>query len=310
MSTPNDRPATRYPQAILKGLNIPWTEDYRLDAGRFVDHAGRLLDLGYTHVYTFGTAGEGHAVTDEQFRRVVDVFADVAVGDGMFPQVGVIGVSVGQMIERIAYAEGRGVRTMQIALPPWGPMQDVEKVGFFQEVCGRFPEVSFLHYNYPYAFNTMTAADYERVIDAVPNLVATKISTTDMGFVQELMQRAGELQHFFLQGPYPYGATLGECSLISSLGPVFPVVSRELFEAGRSGDVARAFTIQRRLGEAAKGIYGAVRERHIDGAYDKLVSWLVDPTFPRRLLPPYRPVSDEAAAQARRFYEEACTDLS
>lgn len=305
-----DTSRTRYPQALLKGVNTPWTPDYELDTDIFVKQTDRLLAHGFTHLYVLGTAGEGHAVSDRAFRRIVDVFCDMMGRDGLYGQVGVISLSVDHMLERIGYATGRGARTFQIVLPSWGVMESVEKVGFFRHVCGAFPEASFLHYNYPYGMNTMGPAEYAMAIEAVPNLVATKISTMDMGVVRGLMTQAGQLQHFFLQGPFPYGSLYGECSLISSLGPLFPEFSRALFEAGRDGDVAEAFRIQQRMLEVSAGLYAGVRRRHIDGAFDKLTSWLVDPSFPRRLLPPFDPITEEAAQVARRYYESSCSDLS
>ena len=302
--------ATRYPQGILKGVNTPWTEDYELDTDRFVDHTARLLEHGFTHVYVLGTAGEGHAVSDAAYRAIVDVFWDVTNIPGTLPQVGVITLSVDHMIERIAYAIRRGFRMFQIVLPSWGVMAATEKAAFFAQVCGRFPEAEFLHYNYPNAMNSMSPIEYEMTIDSVPNLVATKTSTMDMGFIRGVMQRAGVLQHFFLQGPFPYGCLYGECSLISSLAPLFPETSIRLFEAGRDGDTVEAFALQRRLLDVAEGLYAAVGRRHIDGAYDKLTSWIVDPDFPRRLLPPFDPIDDEAAAAARSYFEEFCSDLA
>lgn len=300
---------TRYPQGNLKGVNTPWDDDYQLAEDVFVRHTERMLGHGYTHLYVMGTAGEGHALTDDVYRRVVDVFSGVMRGPGLHPQVGVISLSTTQTIERIAYGLARGIDTFQIVLPSWGVMHTDEKVSFFQTVCGEFPDARFLHYNYPNGMNTMTAPEYERVIELVPNLVATKTSTMDMGFIRALMDKAGELQHFFLQGPYPYGAMFGECSLISSLAPLFPRTSMRLFEAGRDGDIDTAFSLQRRLIDVAAGLYAAVGRRHIDGAYDKLTSWLIDPEFPRRLLPPFSPLSDEEAAAARTYYETHCSDL-
>lgn len=308
MTTPTV--STRYPQAILKGVNTPWTEDYQLDSRVFVDHTARLLENGYTHVYVMGTAGEGHAVGDVSYRRIVDAFLEVMSGPDLFPQIGVITLSVDHMIERITYAAERGARMFQIVLPSWGAMASSEKVAFFEHVCGRFPEAQFLHYNYPRGVNTMTAAEYAMAIEVVPNLVATKTSTMDMTFIRQVMEQAGVLQHFFLQGPFPYGCLYGECSLISSLGPVFPNFSRELFEAGRDGDLASAFQIQKRMIEVSAGLYAGIERPHIDGAYDKLTSWLVDPTFSRRLLPPFEPVPDAAADVARAYYETHCGDLS
>lgn len=301
---------TRYSQALLKGVNTPWTEDYELDEDAFVGQVERLLENGYRHLYILGTAGEGYALSDAAFRRIVDVFCGLMSGPDLHPQVGVITLSPDHAIQRISYGMSRGSRTFQIVLPSWGAMSSREKVGFFRHVCGTFGDAGFLHYNYPRAVNMMSAAEYEMAIEEVPNLVATKISSMDMGFIRSLMTRAGVLQHFFLQGPFPYGCLYGECSLISSLGPVFPNFSRQLFEAGKDGDIATAFAIQKRMMEVAAGLYAGVEGPHIDGAFDKLTSWLVDPSFPRRLLPPFEPVSDDAARMARQYYETSCADLS
>ena len=300
---------TRYPQALLKGANTPWTEDYELDEDAFSRQIENLVTAGYRHLYVLGTAGEGHAVSDVAYRRIVDVFMDHMLDD-FHPQIGVITLSTEHAKERIEYGISRGASTFQIVLPSWGAMSSAEKVGFFKDVCGAFPEAEFLHYNYPRGVNTMSPAEYEIAVDEVPNLVATKTSTMDMGFIRGVMTKAAELQHFFLQGPFPYGCLYGECSLISSLGPVFPNFSRELFEAGRDGRIDRAFAIQKRMIEVTEGLYAGVDRPHIDGAYDKLTSWLVDPSFPRRLLPPFEPLSDEAAEVARRYYESSCADLS
>ena len=295
---------------MLKGVNTPWTENFRLDEDRFSQQAMRLIENGYRHLYVLGTAGEGHAVNDSLFRRIVDVFADLMSGPDLHPQVGVITLSVDHAKERIGYSMSRGIEMFQIVLPSWGALSPGEKTSFLSDLCGAYPDAQFLHYNYPRAVSQMSPEDYERTIASVPNLVATKISTMDMGIIRGLMTKAGELQHFFLQGPFPYGCLYGECSLISSLGPVFPELSRHLFEAGRDGDMETAFRIQQRMMEVAAGLYAGVDRPHIDGAYDKLTSWLVDPGFPRRLLPPFEPLSDDAAAIARDYYEKHCSDLS
>ncbi len=130
----------RYPQALLFGVNTPWTDRYELDEPVFRRHTERLLDLGITHLYVMGTAGEGHAMTDAQYQRVVDVFLDLALQPGLHPQVGVITLSVGHAIERIGYAHDRGARMFQIVLPSWGTLSGSEKVAYFEQVCGTFPD--------------------------------------------------------------------------------------------------------------------------------------------------------------------------
>ncbi len=89
-----------------------------------------------------GTAGEGYALTDTQCKEAVKVFARLAVKPGLDPQVGVISLSMGQFLERIAWARDQGIRMFQISLPSWGMLDEKERMLFFKTVCGRF-----LHYN-------------------------------------------------------------------------------------------------------------------------------------------------------------------
>jgi len=274
-----------------------------LDEAKFRGHIARLVALDFDEYYVMGTAGEGYAVSGEQYREIVGIFADEMAGREKRSQVGVISTSTSQVIDRIAYAHGKGVRTFQITLPSWGTVTRQEMLTYFKTVCGEFPESSFLHYNVDRAGRVVTGAEYRPLIDEVPNLAATKQSGSDMSRIRSLMVDAPELQHFFLEVPYAYAATYGECSLLCSPAGVAPHLTRALWEAGRSGDIAQALRIQRRFLEALEGLFGHMKSSHMDGAYDKLFDWLVDPSFPRVLLPPYETISDADAATSRRWYE-------
>lgn len=301
---------TRYTQGMLAACEIPWTERYALDEVRFRRHIGSMLELGYTNIYVMGTAGEGYAVTDDQFRQVVDVFVEETDRPGLKPQVGVISLSMGQIVERLTYAHDKGVRMFQVSLPSWGALTDSEMMTFFETVCGTFPDSSFLHYNLPRAKRLLTGQDYRRVIDAVPNLVATKNSNSDMGFLKDLMANSPELQHFLVEQGFPYGCLYGECSLLCSFQGVFPNLTKQLYEAGSSGDLDTAFAIQRRMLEMLDGFFGHITTMYMDGAWDKFFSSLVDPEFPRRLLPPYETLPDEDAARGKEYYDTHCQDIS
>jgi dihydrodipicolinate synthase/N-acetylneuraminate lyase len=294
---------------MLGAVDIPWTEDFTLDETTFRRLLKRLTGLGFDRLYVMGTAGEGYAMSDARFREVVDVFVDEMNRPGFKPQVGAISLSTEQVIERIQYAHDRGVRSFQISLPSWGAVTDTEMLTFFKTVCGAFPDSEFLHYNLVRTKRVLTGDDYRKIIDVVPNLTSTKQSTYDMGLIRGWMVKAPEIQHFFLQQSFAYGSVFGECSLLCSMAGVFPKLAREYFEAGRSGDIRRAFQIQAKFVELGEGLYGHVKGPYMDGAYDKFLVWLTDPTFPRRLLPPYQTFSDEEAALGRRFYEQHCRDI-
>ena len=300
----------RHPQGLLAACDTPWTESFELDEGVFRRHAEQLLASGAENIYVLGTAGEGYAVTDTQFRQIVDVFVDATAGADVTRMVCVISISMGHMIERIGYAHDRGVRMFQIPLPSWGTLTDAEVHTFFTTVCGAFPDSKFLHYNLRRSGRILGADDYRRVLDEVPNLVATKINSPDMRFMRKLIVETPELQHFVLETCYANASYYGECSLLCSFGATAPNLTRMLFEAGREGDAATAFAIQARMQQMHEGFARNVDGAHMDGAFDKLFTSLAQPEFPIRILPPYQSLTEGEAAAMREYFRTHCSDVS
>ena len=116
---------------------------------------------------------------------------------------------------------------------------------FFKTVCGTFPDCRFLHYNLPRAQRIIHGPEYRRIADEVPNLVATKNSTTEYARTADLMEHVSDIQHFFLEGNFAMGCTLGECSLLCSWDVLFPKTTWRFFEAGLNRDVDELFRIRR-----------------------------------------------------------------
>src|SRR5215470_4319710 len=224
----------RYPQTVLVSCEIPWDEQQNLLEDVFRDEVRMVLEMGFNHLYIFGTAGEGYAVDTARFRQIVQIFAEETRGGDVHPQVGVIGLSTANIVERIAFAHDMGFRTFQISLPSWGALNDVELLTFFKDVCGAFPDSRFLHYNLPRAKRLMSGADYRRVADAVPNLVATKNTGGGAQRASDLMRHAPDLQHFFGEDNFTHGCMFGECALLASLAPMAPRKTWQYYEAGRS----------------------------------------------------------------------------
>jgi dihydrodipicolinate synthase/N-acetylneuraminate lyase len=295
----------RTTQGMLGAVDIPWSEDLSLDEASFRTLLGRLSTLGAHHLYIMGTAGEGYAMTDRRFQQVVDVFVDAMRGTGVDMQVGVISLATEEVIDRIRYAHDLGIRSFQISLPSWGAVTDSEMLTFFKTVCGAYPDSEFLHYNLVRSKRILDGDDYRMILDEVPNLVAAKQSTADMALVRSWMQKAPEMQHFMLQGPYAYATQFGECSLLCSMHGVYPELTLEMFAAGSSGDVTRTMEIAEEFNRHRDGIFGHVDRVMIDGAYDKLLVWLTDQSFPRRLLPPYEGFSDAEAAVSLEYFRSS-----
>ena len=290
---------TRFPQILLGAALLPWREDFTLDELQFREHIRSIIRHGFQHIYLMGTAGEGYALTDRQFQQVVQVFWEEMQQPDLHPMVGVISMSMGQILERITWAHGTGVRHFQISLPSWGALTDSEMMAFFQGVCGAFPDSQFLHYNLPRTKRIVTGREYRRLADASPNLVATKNSTSDFARVADLMTHAPDLQHVFVENAFALGCLFGECSLLPSYGLLFPKLANRHFEAGRARRTAELMELHKQIGEIVPKLFGHISEPRIDGAYDKLFAWLRTPDFPLRLLPPYQGFNATEAAIAQ-----------
>jgi hypothetical protein len=271
---------------------VPWDERGRFLEQPFRQLAGALVADLTPDLYVFGTGGEGHAVSDAQFREVAAAFADELAVRGGRPMLGVISLSLTTVIERIELGCELGYEAFQLSLPSWGALGDDEVDAFFRETCARFPDRRFLHYNVGRAKRILRGADYHRLAQAHPNLVALKFSSSDWRVVDELVRGAGEIRCFLTEHAFALARDRHDVGLLAS------VVSLDLAKA-REFHAARGDRLRALLAEVEE--LDALLERcvddprvHIDAAFDKLIARVHAPDLPLRLLPPYRG-ADEAA---------------
>jgi dihydrodipicolinate synthase/N-acetylneuraminate lyase len=301
----------RYPQAVLVSCEIPWDEREQLLEDAFRSEIRHTLAAGFNNLYIFGTAGEGYAVDLARFRRIVDIFAEETRAPGAAPMVGVIALSTATVVERLAIAYDAGFRVFQISLPSWGPLNDTELLTFFRDVCGAFPDAQFLHYNLPRAKRILGGADYRRIADVVPNIVATKNTGGGLARAADLMTNVPDLQHFFGEENFPHGCMFGECSLLSSVGVLAPRLVNDFFAAGRARDLAKLFTYQHEFMRFFREVFAPISGERIDGAYDKAIVRLSGmEAMTLRLLSPYEGMSDAEYDACRRIFHERFPDWS
>ena len=145
-------------------------------------------------------------------------------------------------------------------------------VRFFEDVCGTFPDSTFLHYNLPRTKRVLTGAEYARIVPRVPNLVATKNTGGGMPMAYDLVRLAPELMHFMGEGNYAYGAMTGDVGLLASYAELAPEMTRRLYQAGRARATAELFELHHRFHVMSTDLWGAVPPGpHMDGAFDKML---------------------------------------
>lgn len=278
----------RYPATLLATCPLPWNAGGELDVDLFRTTVAQQAEGLTAFLYLFGTAGEGYAVTDAQFRQAVETFRDAMPKDG-HPMVGIISLSLGAIIERIDWVRAAGIRDFQLSLPAWGALTDREVDTFFRETCGRFPDCRFLHYNLARVKRVLNGDDYARLAAAHPNLVAIKMGGEDFAAFEAILTKAPEIQCFFTEFGYAAMRDRFECGLLVSISSIHWPNSRRYFHA-RGAELAAMRDELRPIHRALIAAVG--NAAHMDGAYDKLFVKLHEPSFPLRLLPPYASSSD------------------
>jgi dihydrodipicolinate synthase/N-acetylneuraminate lyase len=276
--------------AILGTAVVPWTPRYDFDEPIFrrqVHVLGRTLTK---HLYVFGTAGEGYAVSESQFDEITRSFWSSSQEVGVVPMVGLISLSLPTILSRIERSHSLGFRRFQLSLPSWGALNDREVDVFFAETCGRFPDCVFHHYNLMRTKRLLTSVEYRRLADAHPNFVAVKNSTSDPAVIADLMTLTPRLRFFITEMGYTIARRTHDVGLLISLASVNPAQAHAFVagdDARRTADVADFAAMGAKLRELSTGRY------HIDGAFDKMLYRISDRSFPLRLLPPYASATED-----------------
>ena len=280
----------RFPQVLLCAACIPWTEDFQLDVPLFRKGVRLLCEQGAGSIYLFGTAGEGYGVSREQYLQIVSEFMDeMKHFPHVIPMVGVISMSLTEVMERIRMAGELGVRYFQISFPNWGAVSDAEGLTFFKTVCGAFPDYKFMHYNNALRSRKRLAPrDYERLAEEIPNLVAVKFIAPSFDEIQVFAALDLPIRVFFLEYAYGYGSMpYNRFGYLASITNCSYEVMRAYYQAGIRQDWDVIRKLHKDFPVLYESLFSNCPGSKIDSAYDKLFLQFAIPEFPARILPPY-----------------------
>lgn len=287
----------RYPKTLMTTACVPWTKDFKIDERLLRSEIDMLMKANSKSIYLFGTAGEGYSVNHKQFIDLVRILKDQTSGDkSVMPMVGIISLSLTDIIDRIEMAAKLGITDFQISFPCWGSVTKEESLLFFKSVCNRFPELRFMHYNnYMRSKTKLNPDDYIELAKEFENLVAVKFITNSVSEVHQLAALNSPLQFFLLDGLYGYGSMLGEFGLLISLLNVSYKIANEYFEAGTNKDFDTCLKIADGFYKGHKCLmkHCPAGSGKMDGAWDKTFVKFGIPDFPQSLHPPYIGFTDE-----------------
>jgi len=287
----------RYAPCFLATAVCPWDENWNFVESVFRRQVAFLAERLTRNVYIFGTAGEGYAVDRDLFVQITGFFQETCREYGVTPMVGLISHSLREIQWRIEYCLKRGIREFQLSLPSWGTLTEVEQDRFFEEICSRFPEGIFLHYNNIRAGVRLKPEDYARISAKHPNFVGVKHTIEEPERMAEYLKAAPEVRFFVGESLYARIRSTHGVGLLPSVCLVHPERAMQLFHARTEEELQQAIRGLPQVRDAILAT-GKAAGAHIDAAYDKQFVKLHDPEFPLRLLPPYTGCGD---AEFRTF---------
>lgn len=284
----------RYPATGLGAALIPWNEDFTLNEALFRRGLRNMLAGGLRYIYTFGTAGEGFAVDDDEFFHVNRIFIEELKAAGATPIVGCISLSATHMIHRLRGAYQLGARDFQISFPSWGALTDAEVDIFFHQVCDQFPDCNFMHYNNGgRSKKLLRAKDYVRLAREIPNLASVKFMNDSLEDVINAVRADCPIQFVLSEYGYGYGCLFGECSMLFSSTSTHLPTAWRLFRAGQERDIDTIAALEKEVAISQEILFETCSTPVINAAYDKLYIKAAIPEFPMRLYPPYQTFSDQ-----------------
>jgi 4-hydroxy-tetrahydrodipicolinate synthase len=296
---------------VWAAITTPFDQDDRFDEPVFRENLRRLHAAGVHGMYTTDSDGEFYAIELDEFKRIVDIFADETQRLGVPAQVGITWCNTQGMIDRAAHAAGRGILGAHVGHPFFMPMTPDSYLSFWQDIGDAVPDwFALIHYNTPRVHNYQYGPNYAALSPRVPKLIGTKHVGADVTEFFTLQACAPELSHFtgeHAMTPYMMFGARGVYSWFVNFNPRYMLDWYQDIVALR-WDQARHR--QQRMHAFIRAIGVLQGPGNLHAIVGKAVSasspFLVPHARTRR---PYLPVPREAIEQFQRIVREEFQDL-
>lgn len=296
---------------VWAAIATPFDEQNRFDAAVFRENIRRLHAAGVHGIYTTDSDGEFYAIELEEFRQIVDVFADETQRLGVPTQVGVTWSNTAGIIDRLRIAAERGILGAHVGHPFFMPMTKASLLQFWDDVQAAVPDwFGLIHYNTPRAHNYQHGPDYGELMGRVPNLIGTKHVGSDVPDFLTLMASSGELSHFtgeHAMTPFMFLGARGIYSWFANFNAPYLVTWYAAVEAGDWNEGRRR---QTRMHAFIQATAPLLEGGNLHGIVGKAITAASDFLIPsNRTRRPYLPIPDEIVKTFRGTVEEQFPDL-
>ncbi|WP_028936548.1 dihydrodipicolinate synthase family protein [Pseudonocardia spinosispora] len=202
---------------------LPVAGDDSIDFDRLELVLDRVLGSRVHGVYTNGTAGEFHTLTEAEYDRLHELVTSRCSEAGMPFQLGASHPSGQLSLDRIARAAKSAPGAIQVVLPDWLPLRTSEAVAAVERMAQVADGVPLVLYNPPYAKTRLDPDELQLLADRVPALIGVKVPGGDDRWYDRMAGLMGTRLAVFVAGHmlasgYRRGAA-GSYSNVACLSP-------------------------------------------------------------------------------------------
>ena len=234
-------------RGIIAPFTTPFTESGNIDLDLIPAQVDWLISNGVHGLAAGGSTGEGHALSREEYRKLIEKTTNAIAG--RVPLVaGIIANSTAEVASRGDLVKDLGVAALQVTPPSYlfRPDDDamVQHFSDIYAACG----VPILVYNVvPWCY--LSPDLLLRIMDEVPGVLGVKQSAGDMKLFADLIRRAKPENLIFsavdalLFSSYQLGAPGSIAAILTAA----PGPSVKLWDAVAAGDLKTARDLHERL---------------------------------------------------------------
>lgn len=275
----------------------------RFAEGPFRENIRRLHAAGVHGIYTTDADGEFYAIELDEFRTIIDVFADETQRLGFPSQVGVTWSSTEGVVARLQIAANAGVQGAHVAHPYFMPLNRPSFEAFWQDVARAVPDdFALIHYNSARASNVLTGEDYVELGDRFPNFIGSKQPTTEFETFARITAQTPLLSHFTSEATLTPFAQFGARGVYSWFVNFNQTYMLDWYSAIALEDWPEAIRRQHQMNEFIRAMDIFHRDGHLHGVVGKAVAaasnFLVPSLVTRR---PYLSISPAAVNTFREL---------
>jgi 4-hydroxy-tetrahydrodipicolinate synthase len=227
-------------------LLLPINPDDSIDYGRLAGELEALIAAGVDGIYTNGTAGEFHTLSEAEFDDLHSLVAELCHRAAMPFQIGASDMSAQISLDRIRRAAQFQPAAFQVILADWFPLKEPEMVACLAGMAAAADPIGLVLYNPPHAKVVLTPAQIGRLRAAVPGLIGVKVADGDAAWYAEMRDHCQGLAVFVPGHHLATGIANGAAGAYSNMACLSPAGSQRWHQQ-MLADLPAALELEQRI---------------------------------------------------------------